>query len=93
MEYCMTRRAVCVVVVFLLFVMGSSVYAGSFEDGLDAYEKGDYVTAAREFRKAAEQGHADAQFMLELMYEVGVGVPKNYTEAVKRYLNRQIKGF
>ena len=93
MEEGMTRRIVFLVVVFLLFAVGSSVYTGSFEDGLDAYEKGDYVTAAREFRKAAEQGHADAQFMLELMYEIGGGVPKNYTEAVKRYLNRQITGF
>ena len=50
---------------------------------VSAYNRGDYAKAPREFHKAAEQGHADAQFMLELMYEVGAGVPKNYTVAVK----------
>ncbi len=32
-------------------------------------------------------------FMLGLMYEVGVGVLKNYTEAAKWYRNRHIAGF
>jgi TPR repeat protein len=30
---------------------------------------------------AAEQGHADAQWNLGLMYEVGVGVPQDYVAA------------
>ena len=36
-------------------------------------------------RKAAEQGHADAQFLLGLMYDVGEGVPENDAEAVRWY--------
>mgnify|MGYP002623805293 CR=1 FL=1 len=34
-------------------------------------------------RKAAEQGHAEAQFNLGLMYEYGYGVAKNLQEARK----------
>jgi len=34
-------------------------------------------------RKAAEQGHSDAQFKLALMYANGQGVPQNYAEAMK----------
>ena len=35
----------------------------------------------RWFRMAAEQGLADAQFNLGLMYETGRGVPKDYVQA------------
>lgn len=38
-----------------------------------------------ETRKKAEQGDADAQFNLGLMYNNGIGVPKGSTEAVKWY--------
>ena len=36
-------------------------------------------------RQAAEQGHADAQYNLGLMYDRGDGVPENDAEAVKWY--------
>uniref|UniRef100_A0A914VDN6 CARD domain-containing protein n=1 Tax=Plectus sambesii TaxID=2011161 RepID=A0A914VDN6_9BILA len=36
-------------------------------------------------RKSAEQGNADAQFNLGLMYENGQSVPKSYKQAVKWY--------
>ncbi len=35
-----------------------------FEKGRDAYMRGDYATALREWRPLAERGHADAQFKL-----------------------------
>ena len=38
-----------------------------------------------DFRKAAEQGLAFAQFKLGQMYDKGVGVPKDVAEAVKWY--------
>jgi TPR repeat protein len=37
------------------------------------------------YRKAAEQGNADAQNRLGLMYDEGRGVPQNDSEAVKWY--------
>ena len=39
--------------------------------------------AAANARKAADQGHAEAQFNLGLMYANGDGVAQNYAEAVK----------
>jgi len=53
------------------------------------YEEGrgvpqDYAEAARWYRKAADQGGADAQNRLGLMYEKGRGVP-DYAEAVRWY--------
>ena len=38
-------------------------YAG-FDEGLAAYNKGDYATALKEFKKAAVQGDVSAQFYL-----------------------------
>jgi TPR repeat protein len=45
--------------------------------------KGDRVQGVRWYRKAAEQGDAEAQFSLGLSYNSGIGAPQNYTEAVR----------
>lgn len=44
-----------------------------------------YSEAVKWFRKAAEQGNANAQYNLGVCYENGDGVPQNYSEAVKWY--------
>jgi TPR repeat protein len=53
-----------------------------FATGLTAYQKGDYTTAAKEWRTLAEQGDAQAQFNLGLLYVDGHGVPLDYGQAV-----------
>ena len=55
------------------------------QKGYDLITQGNYTEAAKWFRKAADQGHADAQYGLGMFYNEGIGVPKNYTEAVKWY--------
>lgn len=45
------------------------------------------------YRKAAEQGHAAAQFYLGVMCREGEGVPKDDAEAVKSFLKAADKGF
>jgi len=52
-----------------------------FQAGLDAYQKGDYVTAAKEWRPLAETGDAIAQYNLGLLYLDGHGVPQSPVEA------------
>jgi hypothetical protein len=52
-----------------------------FSAGLDAYTKKDYRTAMEEFKPLAEQGNADAQFMLGYMYASGKGVLQDYIQA------------
>ena len=37
------------------------------------------------YRKAAEQGVADAQFNLDVKYDTGLGVPQDYTQAAYWY--------
>ncbi len=52
----------------------------------------DHAQAARWFRKAAEQGHAEAQFYLGYAYAVGNGVPQDYGEAAAWYRSAAEQG-
>ena len=45
-----------------------------FDKGLAAYKAGKHTEAVKWFRKAAEQGHAESQYGLGLMYYLGEGV-------------------
>jgi TPR repeat protein len=45
-----------------------------FEDAATALEREDYETAYKLFLPLAEQGDADAQFNLGVMYQKGEGV-------------------
>ncbi len=49
-------------------------------------------TALKWYRKAAEQGHADAQSNLGDMYHYGFGVDENYSTAVKWYSKESEQG-
>ncbi len=48
-----------------------------------AYKAGETGPAADEFRRLAEAGDADAQYMLGYLYAMGDGVPQDYVEAHK----------
>ena len=67
--------------------------AGPFNDGVAAYERGDYATALRLWRPLAEEGDALAQYNLGLMYGKGEGVPQDDAEAVKWYRLAAEQGF
>jgi TPR repeat protein len=58
------------------------VWAG-FEEGIAAYERGDYATTLNEWRPLAEQGDPTAQHHLGWLYVIGRGVPQDYQEAVR----------
>jgi len=73
-----------------LFLAPSSALADSFEDGLAAYKRQDYVAALALWRPLAEQGDPRAQNALGDLYGTGkVRVSQNrdegYAEAVKWY--------
>lgn len=68
--------------IFALLAIGSAA-AGSFEDAIKAYERGDYETAFNKFKIVAESGNADAQVNVGAMYANGEGVEQNFDEALK----------
>ncbi len=70
--------------VALLVSLAAPARAG-FDEGLAAYERGDYETTLREWKPLAEQGDAQAQTRLVSKYATGDGVPKDYPEAARWY--------
>ena len=58
---------------------------GGFDEGVAAYNRGDYATALREFQPLAELGDVYAQALLGIMYIKGQGVKQDYAEAVRWY--------
>ncbi|MFZ4527305.1 MAG: tetratricopeptide repeat protein [Undibacterium curvum] len=56
-------------------------HAYSFDDGVALYEEQDFPEAAAAFLEAAEEGNADAQFNLGLMYLNAEGVDEDYEQA------------
>lgn len=63
--------------------MTESSKLGSYEDGVAAAERGDFVSAVRSWRHVAEQGNAKAQYNMGVAYARGIGVPKDWSEAQK----------
>jgi TPR repeat protein len=59
----------------------TAVLAGPWEDGMAAYNRGDYVPAIRLFRPLAEAGNPKAQSVIGAMYRKGEGVAKSSARA------------
>jgi TPR repeat protein len=82
---------------FLAFVtllaLAVPANAGPFEDGLAAYQRGDYATSLRLWRPLAEQGDARAQNNFGLIFDRGQGVPQDYREAMRWYRKAAEQGF
>ena len=55
----------------------------NLQEGLDAYNAGDYTTAFAKFAPLAHAGNAQAQFTLGTMYYKGNGVPQNDVKSAK----------
>src|SRR5262245_43310762 len=55
------------------------------DEGIRAYNNGDYATAFGEFLSSAQQGNATAQEYLGVMYAKGQGVPQDYGQAIQWY--------
>jgi len=69
----------------LLGVASPGCDGNGYEAGLETFNAGDYATALNTFRPLAEQGEAQAQFKLGVMYHQGLEVEQDYEEAVRWY--------
>ena len=61
--------------------MAGPAEPASLRAAIAAYNRQDFLTAARLLFPLAERGDARAQARLGFMYEYGFGVPKNYVVA------------
>ncbi len=77
-------RLVLSVVVALVFVLAAPTWA-DFQAGIEAADRGDYLTALKDFQLSSERGVVSARYNLGVMYQLGLGVPQNYQEAARWY--------
>lgn len=77
----MRRLSLAIIIIVLL----SRMAAADFKAGLDAFQRGDYATALREWQPLAEKGDANGQYNLGLLYNRGLGVPQDYGKAAEWY--------
>ena len=75
------------ITIIVAFLMGlsSPVAAQDFDKGLAAAEADNYATALKEWRPLAEQGNAQAQWGLGVLYSQGKGVLQDYSKAIRFY--------
>jgi len=87
----MRHRQIARTVLRASFVLGLVLAAGAmplradFEEGLAAYNAGDFAAAAEAWRSLAEEGDVAAQVALAGLYSSGLGVPLDGPEAARLY--------
>lgn len=73
------RRTLCL----CLLLAATALGACAERDPVAAYDAADYDTARELFLPLAEGGDVQAQNYLGVIYYLGLGVPRDYTEAVR----------
>lgn len=64
-----------------------------YYDGIGREQPPDYEKALQWFRRAADQGNAEAQARVGMMYHFGRGVPRDDAEAARWYLLSANQGY
>ena len=70
---------------FAAVLLAAAPALGDWDDARAAYYRGDYETAFEEFLPYAQEGDAEAQAMVGVMYQGGYGVRQDLAEAGKWY--------
>jgi len=78
-------KSLRIIILGLLLTGVNSAWASSADDAVQAYLRGEFNKAAVLLRPVAEQGDAQAQIYMGLLYERGKGVPQDYAESAKWY--------
>lgn len=76
----------------VISAMISIVHAGTFEDGMAAFEAREYQKALSLWRTLAEQGDVASQINIGEMYAKGLGLTKNITEALMWFKKAAAQG-
>jgi len=75
-----------VFIILMCFGLIALPARAGYDEAASAFNSKDYGTAYREFRALAEQGDAQGQNGLGVLYENGWGVPKDFRTAVEWYV-------
>ena len=88
----MKRMTIGGLAVALQILGCAGAFAGPWEDGMVAYNRGDYVPAIRLFRPLAEQGNPSAQNQLGVMHHKGQGVVRSSLRAFIWFNRAAVRG-
>ncbi len=75
-------KRLVIVVPFIVYLWSTLCFAGDYEDGWVAYERGDYEKAISLLTRAANEGNVLAQTALGFLYYKGRGVSQDYSQAI-----------
>jgi cell division septation protein DedD len=74
-----------------LLLLGQPAFA-DVKEGVDAWTRGDFARAVKEWRGPALKGDPDAQFNLAQAYKLGRGVPTDLAQAEQWYAKAAAQG-
>lgn len=77
----------------LLLVGAFGLYAQSYDEGLTAYNQGNYKVAFQTWKQLADKGDPAAEYALGVLYSNGQGVPKDEAVGFSWYLKAAEKGY
>lgn len=80
-----SRRSLCTAIAFVALLACAASCASPKRAGWDDYDRGDFAGALAEWKPLAEEGDADAQFLVGVMFDEGRGVTGDPLEAAKWY--------
>jgi uncharacterized protein len=88
------RRRLQAMLLATAFCIGAvpAVHADALGRATAAYNRGDYLRAARDLSLLAEQGNPKALGLLGFMYEHGFGAPQAYEAAADLYAQGAVQG-
>jgi TPR repeat protein len=75
------RKSALIGAIAALLLGNANALAGPWEDGMVAYNRGDYLPAISLFRPLAEAGNSKAQSQIGTMYRKGEGMPQSPARA------------
>lgn len=81
------------VLIVMMSLLISPANAQNYVNAFNAYLRGDYALAERQFRPLAERGNVLAQYKVGLMYNNGEGVKQDFGEAVKWFHRAASQGY
>lgn len=76
----------------LAAAVGASPALADVKAGVDAWTRGDFPAAIREWQPLADKGDPDAQFNLAQAYKLGRGVPQDLTRSELLYAKAAAQG-
>ena len=75
------------IILLSMILLTTSFSKDLFELGLEAYNKGEFDEAAKQWQRGCNDGNIDSCTNLGTLYENGQGVAQDYNKAAALYIN------